>query len=93
MRFLCFISHRHRNRCQLLFNSLFHRGLREGAPEWPAFRWLARPTADWAAQFGTGDVTVLVTPEFGHIDHSMTPRHREFVERPIFQWVRRVLGR
>ena len=49
--------------------------------------------ADQAAQFGTGDVTVLVTPDFGHIDHFMTPRHREFVERPIFQWARRVLGR
>lgn len=40
--------------------------------------------------FGTGDVTFLLTPEFGHIDHFMTPRHREYVERPIFEWLRRI---
>lgn len=48
--------------------------------------------ADQAAMFGTSDVTVLVTPELGHIDHFMSPRHRELVERPIEQWARRVLG-
>jgi len=48
--------------------------------------------ADQAAMFGTADVTVLLTPEFGHIDHFMTPHHRDFVERPIWEWAERVLG-
>jgi pimeloyl-ACP methyl ester carboxylesterase len=48
--------------------------------------------ADQAAMFGTADVTVRVTPGFGHIDHFMSPHHREFVERPIAEWARRVLG-
>ncbi|HEX6200282.1 MAG TPA: hypothetical protein VF150_08465 [Thermoanaerobaculia bacterium] len=43
--------------------------------------------------FGTSDVTFLLEPEFGHIDHFMTRRHREFVERPILRWAERVLGR
>lgn len=42
--------------------------------------------------FGTGDVTFHLEPDFGHIDHFMTPRHRELVERPIFRWAERVLG-
>lgn len=42
--------------------------------------------------FGTDDVTFLLEPDFGHIDHFMTPRHREYVERPIFAWAERVLG-
>ncbi len=40
--------------------------------------------------FGSSDVTFLLTPDFGHIDHFMTPHHREYVERPIFEWLRRV---
>jgi pimeloyl-ACP methyl ester carboxylesterase len=43
--------------------------------------------------FGTGDVTFLLEPDFGHIDHFMTERHREYVERPIFRWAERVFGR
>lgn len=43
--------------------------------------------------FGTSDVTFLLEADFGHIDHFMTRRHREFVERPIYQWAERVLGR
>jgi hypothetical protein len=38
--------------------------------------------------FGSADVTFLLTPEFGHIDHFMTPDHRELVERPVFDWLR-----
>ena len=44
--------------------------------------------ADQLAQFGSTDKTLSVEPEFGHIDHMMTPRHREFVERPILEWIR-----
>jgi pimeloyl-ACP methyl ester carboxylesterase len=43
--------------------------------------------------FGTDDVTFLLEPDFAHIDHFMTERHREFVERPIFRWAERVFGR
>jgi pimeloyl-ACP methyl ester carboxylesterase len=47
---------------------------------------------DQLAQFtGTTDKTLLVEPDFGHIDHYMTADHREFVERPIFEWAVRVL--
>lgn len=46
---------------------------------------------DQLARFGTDDVTFLLEPELGHIDHFMTERHREYVERPIFRWVERVL--
>lgn len=42
--------------------------------------------------FGSSDVTFLLTPEFGHIDHFMTPDHREYVERPVFEWLRRIFG-
>ncbi|HVF59151.1 MAG TPA: hypothetical protein VNJ70_05000 [Thermoanaerobaculia bacterium] len=44
------------------------------------------------AMLGSTDVTFLLEPEFGHIDHFMTDRHREFVEHPILAWARRVLG-
>lgn len=40
---------------------------------------------------GSNDVTLLLTPEFGHIDHFMTPHHREVVERPILEWLRRIM--
>jgi len=41
---------------------------------------------------GSRDQTFLLEPAFGHIDHFMTPRHRDFVERPIFEWAVRVFG-
>jgi pimeloyl-ACP methyl ester carboxylesterase len=48
---------------------------------------------DQLAQFtGTADKVLLLEPEFGHIDHMMTRDHREYVERPIFEWAARVLG-
>ncbi len=43
------------------------------------------------AMLGSTDVTFLLEPDFGHIDHFMTPRHREYVELPILEWARRVL--
>ncbi|HEX5760507.1 MAG TPA: hypothetical protein VF121_15075 [Thermoanaerobaculia bacterium] len=46
---------------------------------------------DQLAMLGSTDVTFLLEPEFGHIDHFMTPRHRDFVELPILEWARRVL--
>lgn len=42
------------------------------------------------ALFGSTDVTLRLEPAFGHIDHMMTPRHVDFVERPIFEFLRRV---
>ncbi|HEV2851299.1 MAG TPA: alpha/beta hydrolase [Thermoanaerobaculia bacterium] len=48
---------------------------------------------DQLAQTGSSDVTFLFEPTFGHIDHFMTARHRDFVERPIEEWAARVLGR
>jgi pimeloyl-ACP methyl ester carboxylesterase len=48
---------------------------------------------DQIARFsGTTDKTVLIKPQFGHIDHFMTKRHRDFVEKPIFDWALRVFG-
>ena len=48
---------------------------------------------DQVAQFsGTTDKTVLIEPEFGHIDHFMTKRHRDFVAKPVFDWAVRVFG-
>lgn len=41
---------------------------------------------DQLAQIGSSDVTFLLEPTFGHIDHFMTPRHRDFVEKPIYDW-------
>jgi pimeloyl-ACP methyl ester carboxylesterase len=43
--------------------------------------------ADQLAQFGSTDKEILLEPDFGHIDHMMTPRHRDFVERPILRWI------
>ncbi len=40
---------------------------------------------------GAGDTTLLIEPEFGHVDHFMSPQHRQFVERPILHWLRDVL--
>lgn len=48
---------------------------------------------DQVARFtGTTDKTVLIEPEFGHIDHFMTVHHRDFVEKPVFDWAVRVFG-
>ncbi len=49
--------------------------------------------SDQLAQIGTTDQTFLLQPGFGHIDHFMTDRHREFVEEPIDRWVTRLFGR
>lgn len=49
--------------------------------------------ADQLAQIGSADKTFLFEPAFGHIDHFMTARHREYVEEPILRWAVRVLGR
>ncbi len=40
---------------------------------------------------GTSDKTLLLEPDFGHVDHFMSPFHRRFVERPILRWLRDVL--
>ncbi len=37
------------------------------------------------------DTKLLLEPEFGHVDHFMSPRHRRFVEFPILRWLRDVL--
>jgi pimeloyl-ACP methyl ester carboxylesterase len=48
---------------------------------------------DQLAQFtGTTDKKILLKPAFGHIDHFMTAKHRDFVERPIYDWALRVFG-
>ena len=48
---------------------------------------------DQLAQFtGTTDKTLLLKAGFGHIDHFMTADHRDFVERPIYDWALRVFG-
>jgi pimeloyl-ACP methyl ester carboxylesterase len=46
---------------------------------------------DQLDQIGSTDKSFILTPEFGHIDHFMTARHRWYVERPILRWVQRVL--
>jgi hypothetical protein len=48
---------------------------------------------DQLARFGTSDVTFLLEPDFGHIDHFMTEDHRAYVERPVLEWAERVFGR
>lgn len=48
---------------------------------------------DHLALLGTTDRTFLLKPAFGHIDHFMTPKHRDFVEKPIHDWAVRVFGR
>lgn len=37
---------------------------------------------------GSTDTTLLLEPDFGHIDHFMTDRHRDVVEKPILDWAR-----
>lgn len=46
---------------------------------------------DVLARFGSTDVTFLLEPDFGHVDHFFTPHHRQFVEQPILRFLRRVL--
>lgn len=48
---------------------------------------------DQLARFANARVSFLLEPEFGHIDHFMTPRHRAYVELPILHWAERVFGR
>jgi pimeloyl-ACP methyl ester carboxylesterase len=45
---------------------------------------------DQLAQIGSTDKTFLFQPDFGHIDHFMSANHRDFVERPIFDWAARI---
>lgn len=45
---------------------------------------------DQIALMGTADTTLILTPQFGHIDHFMTARHRWYVERPILRWLNEV---
>ncbi len=40
---------------------------------------------------GASSSELLLTADFGHIDHFMTPRHRDYVERPILDWLRHVV--
>ena len=47
---------------------------------------------DNLALLGSHDQTFLLQPGFGHVDHFMTARHRQFVEEPIFAWAARVVG-
>jgi len=46
---------------------------------------------DQLSQFGSTDKTFLLEPGFGHIDHFMSARHRDFAEEPIYRWALRVL--
>ena len=44
-----------------------------------------------AAFSGASDTELRVEPDFGHVDHFFSPRHRQYVERPILRWLRDVL--
>lgn len=45
--------------------------------------------ADNLALFtSASSVDLLLEPDFGHIDHFMTPEHQRYVERPILRWIR-----
>ncbi|HEX4956474.1 MAG TPA: hypothetical protein VF017_24060 [Thermoanaerobaculia bacterium] len=46
---------------------------------------------DVLTRFGSTDVTLLIEPDFGHVDHFFTLEHRTFVERPILKFLRRAL--
>jgi pimeloyl-ACP methyl ester carboxylesterase len=35
--------------------------------------------------------TLLIEPEFGHVDHYMSPEHEKYVERPILDWLKKVV--
>ncbi len=47
---------------------------------------------DNLALIGSADQILRLEPEFGHIDHFMTPHHRDFVEKPIFDWAADLFG-
>ena len=47
---------------------------------------------DQIALVGSTDKTLLLEPGFGHIDHFMTERHRDLVEKPILEWAKRLFG-
>lgn len=36
---------------------------------------------------GSTDVTFLLEPDFGHVDHLLSANHRAYVERPIYRWI------
>jgi len=42
------------------------------------------------AELGSTDVTFLLEPAFGHVDHFFHPRHRDFVEMPILAWLEEI---
>ena len=46
---------------------------------------------DVLSRFGSSSVTLLIEPEFGHVDHFFSRRHRDFVELPILEFLRRAL--
>ena len=50
------------------------------------------PFPTGSPHYGTIFVTFLFEPTFGHIDHFMTVRHREYVEKPIYEWAVEVFG-
>jgi pimeloyl-ACP methyl ester carboxylesterase len=37
---------------------------------------------------GASSRELLLEPDFGHVDHFMSPHHRRYVERPILRWLR-----
>jgi hypothetical protein len=39
------------------------------------------------------DITWNYIPEFGHADHFASPDHRRLLEKPLLDWLKRVLGR
>lgn len=47
---------------------------------------------DNIALLGSTDVTWNYVPEFGHGDHFASPDHRTLLEKPLFEWMKRVLG-
>ncbi len=46
---------------------------------------------DQLDRFGSSDVTMRYQPDFGHVDHFWSPRHRALLEFPILRWLRGVL--
>ena len=42
---------------------------------------------DTANLTGSTDITILIEPGFGHIDHLISADHRQYVEEPIHQWI------
>ena len=45
---------------------------------------------DQLGLFGSTDVVFRFNPNFGHVDHFWSERHRSYVERPILHWLERV---